>query len=384
MATMATKPVLWHIPVSHYNEKARWALDYKGVEHERHAPPPPLHMAVSLWLTRGPPTRFPCSGSTGGRTATRPRSSRRSRAATAAPSIPRIQPSGDARDRGLHRRGGRSSRACWPGTRRSRTRKLRRVLAETLPPAFRKGPGRSIAGPFAAWFLKTRYGVGDPGAAERLASASRWASTASSRSSATASTSSATPSPSPTSPRRRSTTRSCASRGPRYLIDYPASLENTGSRRRSPRLCMGGGDVRAPPHARPSSRRGPTARGDRPASEPARSLAAMSEPRGAAGADPAHRVRDAVGDDPPRAFATGDAQDRETLHAAKLRSLPRPSRLAARSSPRCAASGPSSPRAPPTRRSRRSATCFCACRTAIATERTSPRRRSSRSESGRR
>ena len=55
----------------------------------------------------------------------------------------------------------------------------------------------------------------------------------------------------------------------------------------------------------------------------------MSEPRGAAGADPAHRVRDAVGDDPPRAFATGDAQDRETLHAAKLRSLPRPSRLAA-------------------------------------------------------
>ena len=33
-------PVLWHIEISHYNEKARWALDYKGVEHERRAPTP--------------------------------------------------------------------------------------------------------------------------------------------------------------------------------------------------------------------------------------------------------------------------------------------------------------------------------------------------------
>ena len=29
------KPVLWHIPVSHYSEKARWALAHKGIEHER-------------------------------------------------------------------------------------------------------------------------------------------------------------------------------------------------------------------------------------------------------------------------------------------------------------------------------------------------------------
>ncbi len=47
------KPVLWHIPVSHYNEKVRWALAYKGVDHERKAPPPPSHMAVALALTRG-------------------------------------------------------------------------------------------------------------------------------------------------------------------------------------------------------------------------------------------------------------------------------------------------------------------------------------------
>ena len=28
-------PVLWHIPFSHYSEKARWALDYKGIAHRR-------------------------------------------------------------------------------------------------------------------------------------------------------------------------------------------------------------------------------------------------------------------------------------------------------------------------------------------------------------
>jgi glutathione S-transferase len=28
-------PLLWHIPISHFNEKARWALDYKRVAHHR-------------------------------------------------------------------------------------------------------------------------------------------------------------------------------------------------------------------------------------------------------------------------------------------------------------------------------------------------------------
>jgi glutathione S-transferase len=54
-----TKPVLWHIEISHFNEKARWALDYKGVEHERHAPMPGFHMVVALWLTRGRCKTFP-------------------------------------------------------------------------------------------------------------------------------------------------------------------------------------------------------------------------------------------------------------------------------------------------------------------------------------
>jgi glutathione S-transferase len=53
------KPVLWHIRISHYNEKVRWALAWKGVEHERKAPQPPLHMAVALGLTRGRHKTFP-------------------------------------------------------------------------------------------------------------------------------------------------------------------------------------------------------------------------------------------------------------------------------------------------------------------------------------
>lgn len=28
-------PILWHIPLSHYNEKARWTLDYKKIPHHR-------------------------------------------------------------------------------------------------------------------------------------------------------------------------------------------------------------------------------------------------------------------------------------------------------------------------------------------------------------
>ena len=52
----------------------------------------------------------------------------------------------------------------------------------------------------------------------------------------------------------------------------------------------------------------------------------MSEASAAARRDEAS----GPGDEPPRAFATGDPQDRAALAAAKLRSLPRPSRLAAK------------------------------------------------------
>ena len=52
-------PVLWHIELSHYNEKARWALDYKGIAHVRKAPMPGLHGAYALVVTRGAQRRLP-------------------------------------------------------------------------------------------------------------------------------------------------------------------------------------------------------------------------------------------------------------------------------------------------------------------------------------
>ena len=50
---------LWHISISHYNEKVRWALAFKDVEHERKAPMPGVHIAIALWLTRGRSYTFP-------------------------------------------------------------------------------------------------------------------------------------------------------------------------------------------------------------------------------------------------------------------------------------------------------------------------------------
>jgi glutathione S-transferase len=52
-------PTLWQIDISHFSEKARWALAYKGVEHNRHSPPPGAHIPVALWLTRGAHKTFP-------------------------------------------------------------------------------------------------------------------------------------------------------------------------------------------------------------------------------------------------------------------------------------------------------------------------------------
>jgi glutathione S-transferase len=51
--------VLWHIELSHYSEKARWALDYKSIAYELRVPMPGLHGARALALTRGKQRRLP-------------------------------------------------------------------------------------------------------------------------------------------------------------------------------------------------------------------------------------------------------------------------------------------------------------------------------------
>ena len=44
-------PVLWQFKYSHYNEKARWALDFKRVPHVRRSLLPGAHIPRVLWMT---------------------------------------------------------------------------------------------------------------------------------------------------------------------------------------------------------------------------------------------------------------------------------------------------------------------------------------------
>lgn len=55
-----SRPTLWHISISHYSEKARWALDHKQVPHTRRAVSiPGLHIPASMLLTGGASHTFP-------------------------------------------------------------------------------------------------------------------------------------------------------------------------------------------------------------------------------------------------------------------------------------------------------------------------------------
>jgi glutathione S-transferase len=54
-----TEPTLWQLEISHYSEKARWALAHKEVEHRRRSPLPGSHMVAALALTRGREKTFP-------------------------------------------------------------------------------------------------------------------------------------------------------------------------------------------------------------------------------------------------------------------------------------------------------------------------------------
>src|SRR4029453_2464062 len=44
-------PLLWHIPLSHYSEKVRWALDYKGIPHRRRVLGPDY--LIRVWRVTG-------------------------------------------------------------------------------------------------------------------------------------------------------------------------------------------------------------------------------------------------------------------------------------------------------------------------------------------
>jgi glutathione S-transferase len=56
----SSSPTLWHISISHYSEKVRWALDHKRVPHKRRAVSiPGLHIPASMLLTHGASHTFP-------------------------------------------------------------------------------------------------------------------------------------------------------------------------------------------------------------------------------------------------------------------------------------------------------------------------------------
>src|SRR5439155_21761157 len=46
-------PVLWQFRFSHFNEKARWALDWKGIPHVRRSLLPGMHIPRVMWMTGG-------------------------------------------------------------------------------------------------------------------------------------------------------------------------------------------------------------------------------------------------------------------------------------------------------------------------------------------
>src|SRR5437899_3892765 len=57
--TQGPRPVLWQLQISHYNEKARWALDYKRVPHVRRSLLPGIHALVAHRLTGGETDKTP-------------------------------------------------------------------------------------------------------------------------------------------------------------------------------------------------------------------------------------------------------------------------------------------------------------------------------------
>ena len=47
---VSERPVLWQLQISHYNEKVRWALDYKRVPHSRRSMLPGVHRVITKRL----------------------------------------------------------------------------------------------------------------------------------------------------------------------------------------------------------------------------------------------------------------------------------------------------------------------------------------------
>jgi len=168
VAASESRPVLWHIVISHYNEKARWALEHKGVEHGRRAVSGGAHMPVALALTRGRHRTFPVLELDGARIGD-------STAIIAALERrfpePSLYPSDEAeRRRALELEdwfdeevGPHMRLLAWHELTRDRER-LEDLVATQVPAA--TGRGRRLAAAGARSFVNRRYGVDSEAAAE--------------------------------------------------------------------------------------------------------------------------------------------------------------------------------------------------------------------------
>ncbi|HLH13701.1 MAG TPA: glutathione S-transferase [Solirubrobacteraceae bacterium] len=161
------RPILWHIAVSHFSEKARWALEYKGVAHVRRAPPPGVHIPLVLGMTRGAAYTLPLLELSGERIAD-------STAIIAALERRFPRPALYPRDERQRARAlaleERLDERLAPYVRRLAFYELRRdprLMAEVATrsaPALARRLGRAL-GPYARAFTALRYRAADAGRA---------------------------------------------------------------------------------------------------------------------------------------------------------------------------------------------------------------------------
>ncbi len=165
---MDARPILWHLDISHYSEKVRWALEYKEVDHDRRTIAPGAHIAVALGLTRGRQFTFPVVRLDG-------RNVGDSTAIIAAleerfpePPLYPVDPKHRARAIELE---DWFDRELGPYIRRyvfhtlAKDRPLfGRIASQVLPPRLRRFPG--VAGAYGRGFTALRFGAGSDRRAE--------------------------------------------------------------------------------------------------------------------------------------------------------------------------------------------------------------------------
>lgn len=166
---MSETPILWHLEVSHYSEKARWALAHKGIEHRRRTPVPGSHIPIALWLTRGRQITFPVLELDGRRIGD---STEIIAALEARFPEPALYPAdGGERRRALELEE-HFDEELGPHIRRlafhelgNDPERLRALMAQTAPPPLNQHAGAAAV--YARVLTRLRFGAGDREAAER-------------------------------------------------------------------------------------------------------------------------------------------------------------------------------------------------------------------------